>query len=61
MVAGDFVDRVTPVPIPNTEVSLLEPMVLRGKLCGRVGSRRDQFKSPLESLSRAGFFVGWFR
>ena len=32
-------------------------MVLRGKLRGRVGSRRDYLQSPREHLALAGFFI----
>ncbi len=34
---GDHVQGVTPVPIPNTEVKPLQPMIL---LSGKVGYRR---------------------
>ena len=34
---GDHMQGVTPVPIPNTEVKLLQPMIL---LSGKVGYRR---------------------
>src|SRR5215475_8216467 len=46
-----------PFPSRTRKLSLLEPMVLRGKLCGRVGSRRDYFKA--RSLIRAGFSIGF--
>src|SRR6266550_3216170 len=48
-----------PFPSRTRKLSLLEPMVLRGKLRGRVGSRRDYFKSPLRvELERASFVLG---
>src|SRR5207253_6164581 len=41
-----------PFPSRTRKLSLLEPMVLRGQLCGRVGSRRDYYnKSPLRQMS----------
>src|SRR5687767_11422208 len=44
-----------PFPSRTRKLSLLEPMVLRGKLRGRVGSRRDYFnKSPRERLRSRG-------
>src|SRR5262245_33402193 len=44
-----------PFPSRTRKLSLLEPMVLRGKLRGRVGSRRDYFKSPL--VNSSGLFL----
>ena len=45
-----------PFPSRTRKLSLLEPMVLRGKLRGRVGSRRDYLRSPREHLVLAGFY-----
>src|SRR5687768_18404727 len=44
-----------PFPSRTRKLSLLEPMVLRGKLRGRVGSRRDYIESPRERSVLAGF------
>jgi hypothetical protein len=38
--SGDFVERVTPVPIPNTEVKPLRADDTAPFRCGKVGSRR---------------------
>src|SRR6476620_397655 len=38
-----------PFPSRTRKLSLLEPMVLRGQLRGRVGSRRDYLKSSREN------------
>ena len=38
--SGDFVDRVTPVPIPNTEVKPVRADDTAPFRCGKVGSRR---------------------
>ena len=46
--SGDFVGRVTPVPIPNTEVKPAGADDTAVFNCGKVGSRRIYFKeSPL--------------
>ena len=54
-----------PFPSRTRKLSLLEPMVLRGQLCGRVGSRRDyieisslkfEISKPAREISRAFFF-----
>ena len=51
---GDYRQGVTPVPIPNTEVKPLSPMIL---LSGKVGYRRlDGFRRG--TLRRNPFFVG---
>ena len=47
--SGDFVDRVTPVPIPNTEVKPVRADDTAPFRCGKVGSRRIKFeKSPFK-------------
>ena len=38
--SGDFVDRVTPVPIPNTAVKPVGADDTAAFSCGKVGSRR---------------------
>ena len=46
--SGDFVGRVTPVPIPNTEVKPTGADDTAAFSCGKVGSRRIYIKkSPL--------------
>ena len=44
MFSGDFVDRVTPVPIPNTAVKPVRADDTAAFSCGKVGSRRIYFK-----------------
>src|SRR5437660_5965194 len=44
-----------PFPSRTRKLSLLEPMVLRGKLRGRVGSRRIKFQEARSINFRAGF------
>ncbi len=39
--SGDFVGKVPPVPIPNTEVKLAGADGTASFRCGRVGSRRN--------------------
>jgi hypothetical protein len=38
--SGDFIDRVTPVPIPNTEVKPVRADDTAPFRCGKVGRRR---------------------
>ena len=38
--SGDCIDRVTPVPIPNTEVKPVGADDTAAFSCGKVGSRR---------------------
>src|SRR3954468_19699525 len=45
-----------PFPSRTRKLSLLEPMVLRGQLRGRVGSRRDYLEKPAREISRAFIF-----
>ena len=45
-----------PFPSRTRKLSLLEPMVLRGQLCGRVGSRRDYLnEGPLRTFPGRAF------
>ena len=46
--SGDFVDRVTPVPIPNTEVKPVGADDTASFRCGKVGSRRINIKKPVQ-------------
>ena len=45
--SGDFVGRVTPVPIPNTEVKPTGADDTASFRCGKVGSRRIYFTKSL--------------
>ena len=46
--SGDIVDRVTPVPIPNTEVKPVGADDTASFRCGKVGSRRINIKEPVQ-------------
>jgi hypothetical protein len=46
--SGDIVDRVTPVPIPNTEVKPIGADDTAAFSCGKVGSRRDNIEKPAQ-------------
>ena len=46
-----------PFPSRTRKLSLLEPMVLHGQLCGRVGSRRDYYPKPAQGVTLSGLFV----
>jgi hypothetical protein len=46
--SGDFVDRVTPVPIPNTVVKPVGADDTAAFSCGKVGSRRIYIKKPVQ-------------
>ena len=48
--SGDIVGRVTPVPIPNTEVKPTGADDTASFRCGKVGSRRDYFKNKPRSI-----------
>ena len=49
--SGDIVDRVTPVPIPNTEVKPIGADDTAAFSCGKVGSRRDNFKKARSEMN----------
>jgi hypothetical protein len=44
-----------PFPFRTRKLSLIPPMVLHGKLCGRVGRCRHYFDNPREKTSRVFF------
>ena len=46
--SGDFVDRVTPVPIPNTAVKPVGADDTAAFSCGKVGSRRDYLRKSAQ-------------
>src|ERR1044071_8374657 len=46
-----------PFPSRTGKLSLLEPMVLRGQLCGRVGSRRDYLEKPAQGKLERAFSI----
>ena len=46
--SGDIVGRVTPVPIPNTEVKPTGADDTASFRCGKVGSRRINIKKPVQ-------------
>ena len=51
--SGDFVDRVTPVPIPNTVVKPVGADDTAAFSCGKVGSRRiniEKARSEMDGL-----------
>ena len=48
--------RIHPFPFRTRKLSSSAPMVLHGRLCGRVGHRRFLYKSPFE-LCSMGLFV----
>ena len=54
--SGDFVDRVTPVPIPNTEVKPVGADDTAAFSCGKVGSRRDYLREPVSLTVRRAFY-----
>ena len=53
--SGGFVGKVTPVPIPNTEVKLAGADDTASFRCGKVGSRRIKFKSKKPAQSERVF------
>src|SRR5881628_1554705 len=46
-----------PFPFRTRKLSLLPPMVLHGKLCGRVGRCRHYFPRPEMSIIISGLFL----
>ena len=57
--SGDSVGRVTPVPIPNTEVKPTGADDTASFRCGKVGSRRIYIRrKPVQKCT--GFFV-WMK
>ena len=55
--SGDIVDRVTPVPIPNTEVKPIGADDTAAFSCGKVGSRRIYIKKARLITKRAFFLL----
>ena len=56
--SGDHIEKVLPVPFPNTEVKLFEPMIVHTSV--KVGIAR--FLKPFRCSQRRGFFMrgqGW--
>ena len=49
--SGDIVDRVTPVPIPNTEVKPVGADDTAAFSCGKVGSRRDNIEKARSEMN----------
>src|SRR6478672_3105628 len=45
-----------PFPSRTRKLSLLEPMILHGYLCGKVGSRRIKFKKARSEVSGLFYF-----
>ena len=54
---GDHIGKVTPVPIPNTEVKLFEPMIVL--TCAKVGIAGIIFNEPLSQTQ--GLFSWIYR
>ena len=59
--SGDFIDRVTPVPIPNTEVKPVGADDTASFRCGKVGRRRIYNLSKKPVQTRAGFLLFGFK
>ena len=53
--SGDFVGRVTPVPIPNTVVKPVGADDTAAFSCGKVGSRRINIEKARSEMN--GFFL----
>ena len=48
---------IHPTPFRTRKLSPSALMVLHGRLCGRVGRRRDLFEGPVEFSQRALLFL----
>ena len=57
LLAGDYGEEGTPVPIPNTEVKLLSGDGTAAEGRGRVARCQPFFSKPVPNQTGTGFFV----